>query len=268
MLSIGEFARLVGVSVRMLRHYDRLGLLAPARVDPQSGYRSYSSSQLTRANELVALKDLGFALEQVGALLAGDADGTRVRTLLEARRAELRAQVALDTQRLHRVEAKLRLFERGTMMTEYTEQALAPLTLVQLSATVADMAEIEDQVGPLFDRVNGLIDEAGAERVGPGVATYTLIDERMHVGVGEQVGDVATPAGLERVSVGAEARAIVTTLEAPDLSDIQAAWQGLVEEVERRGLTPSGTCREVYRATPFDGPDAPGWVVDLQQPVA
>ena len=48
MLSIGEFARLVGVSVRMLRHYDRLGLLEPARVDEYTGYRSYSTGQLDR----------------------------------------------------------------------------------------------------------------------------------------------------------------------------------------------------------------------------
>ena len=59
MVSIGEFARLVGVSVRMLRHYDRLGLLEPARVDEYTGYRSYSTAQLDRANRLVALKDAG-----------------------------------------------------------------------------------------------------------------------------------------------------------------------------------------------------------------
>lgn len=90
MLSIGEFARLVGVSVRMLRHYDQLGLLAPARVDPFTGYRSYSTQQLSRANELVALKDLGFSLEQVGSLLEEDVDGTRVQSLLLERRTSCR----------------------------------------------------------------------------------------------------------------------------------------------------------------------------------
>src|SRR6476660_3103900 len=58
MLSIGDFARLAGVSVRMLRHYDALGLLRPARVDPDSGYRTYTTAQLDRSNRLVALKDL------------------------------------------------------------------------------------------------------------------------------------------------------------------------------------------------------------------
>ncbi|MFI6794664.1 MerR family DNA-binding transcriptional regulator [Streptosporangium canum] len=48
MFSIGDFAQLGLVSVRMLRHYDALGLLQPARVDPASGYRFYQASQLSR----------------------------------------------------------------------------------------------------------------------------------------------------------------------------------------------------------------------------
>ncbi|WP_296193289.1 MerR family transcriptional regulator [uncultured Microbacterium sp.] len=76
MLSIGEFARLVGVSVRMLRHYDRLGLLVPARVDEYSGYRFYSAAQLDRANRLVALKDLGFRLDEVGESLGPPVAGS------------------------------------------------------------------------------------------------------------------------------------------------------------------------------------------------
>ena len=60
MLSIGDFARLAGVSVRMLRHYDRLGLVPAAHVDPSSGYRYYEPGQLPRIHALLALKDLGF----------------------------------------------------------------------------------------------------------------------------------------------------------------------------------------------------------------
>lgn len=54
MFNIGEFARLGRVSVRMLRHYDALGLLRPARVDPVTGYRYYEARQLSRLNRLLA----------------------------------------------------------------------------------------------------------------------------------------------------------------------------------------------------------------------
>ncbi|HEY2261209.1 MAG TPA: MerR family DNA-binding transcriptional regulator, partial [Streptosporangiaceae bacterium] len=71
MFSIGEFARLGGVSVRTLRHYDEIGLLQPATVDPDTGYRGYAAGQLGLLNRIVALKDLGLTLTQTGRLLDG-----------------------------------------------------------------------------------------------------------------------------------------------------------------------------------------------------
>jgi DNA-binding transcriptional MerR regulator len=70
MFTIGEFAQHGRVSVRMLRHYDAIGLLRPACVDPATGYRSYQVSQLAELNRLIALKELGFSLRQVRAIMA------------------------------------------------------------------------------------------------------------------------------------------------------------------------------------------------------
>ena len=74
MFTIGEFARAGRVSVRMLRHYDAIGLLRPAHVDLITGYRRYTADQLTRLNRVVALKDLGFTLEQVGTMVTENPD--------------------------------------------------------------------------------------------------------------------------------------------------------------------------------------------------
>ena len=68
MFKIGDFSKFSRVSVKMLRHYDELGLLKPALVDPATNYRYYSADQLPRLNRIIALKDLGFTLEQVGRL--------------------------------------------------------------------------------------------------------------------------------------------------------------------------------------------------------
>jgi DNA-binding transcriptional MerR regulator len=87
MLSIGDFARYGRVSVRMLRHYDTLGLLLPARVDPASGYRFYTAAQLARLNRIVALKDLGFTLDQVRAMLDEQVSAEQLRGMLRLRRA-------------------------------------------------------------------------------------------------------------------------------------------------------------------------------------
>jgi DNA-binding transcriptional MerR regulator len=72
MLNVGEFATLGQVSPRMLRHYDQLGLLAPERVAPETGYRSDGVQQLVRLHRLLALRDLGFTLERISGLLDGE----------------------------------------------------------------------------------------------------------------------------------------------------------------------------------------------------
>lgn len=267
MLCIGEFARLAGVSVRMLRHYDRLDLLRPQRVDPHSGYRSYSTVQLDRANQLIALRDLGFTLEQVGRLLDGDLPGEAVTVLLRRRRDELREQLTADQSRLRSVEARLRAIEKESPMSAFTESALPELRLVQLSVRIEEMSQIELVMGDMFARVADLIADAGLRPTGPGVATYTPDDGGLIAAAAEPIGDAPVPDGLEAVGVAPHPRALVARYTGPDVGGIQQAWQELVAEVETRELVPEGTCREVYLTTPFEDPGA-GWVVDLQQPVA
>lgn len=269
MLGIGDFARLAGVSVRMLRHYDRLGLLVPSRVDEFTGYRYYRAAQLDRANRLVAMKELGFTLEEVGELLADDLPRDRLVALLGDRASALREQIHADGRRLRHVETILRSIGRSNTMSEsaFVEQELPQLRLVQLAAVVREMSDIESEMGSMFGRVNDILDAASRERTGPGVAHYTATDDGMIAAAGEQIGTESAPAGLDVAHLDEVPRALVTTYVSDDLDGIQAAWQSLVLEVERRGLTPYGTCREVYVESPMD-PQGTRWVVELQQPVA
>jgi DNA-binding transcriptional MerR regulator len=116
MFSIGDFARHGRVSVRMLRHYDAIGLLRPAHVDPATGYRSYTAGQLSRLNRIVALKELGFTLEQVGSILDDKVSVEELRGMLRLRRAELQSRIAADAARLAQVEARLQIIEREGAM--------------------------------------------------------------------------------------------------------------------------------------------------------
>jgi len=76
--------------MRMLRHYDALGLLRPARVDAVTGYRSYEACHLSRLNRIVALEGRGFTLAQVQAFLSAG----ELRGMLRLRQAELQSQMA------------------------------------------------------------------------------------------------------------------------------------------------------------------------------
>lgn len=83
MFRISDFARLAGVSAKVLRDYDELGLFRPAWIDRQSGYRRYSPAQLPRLRRIVALRDVGVSLSEIRRLVGGGAD---LRAVLEDRR--------------------------------------------------------------------------------------------------------------------------------------------------------------------------------------
>ena len=69
MLKIGDFSKLSRISIRMLRHYDELGLLMPKTIDDFTGYRYYAEDQLPVAGRIASLKDMGFGLSAIKEIL-------------------------------------------------------------------------------------------------------------------------------------------------------------------------------------------------------
>lgn len=112
MLKIGEFAALAGISVRMLRHYDDLGLLHAHHVDHESGYRYYVLEQLPRLNRILALKDLGLALEDIRLLLDEALTADEIRGMLKLKQTQLHRLIREEQARLQRVENRLHYIER------------------------------------------------------------------------------------------------------------------------------------------------------------
>ena len=86
MLTIGPFSRIAGVSPKVLRTYDALGLFQPVWLERSSGYRYYSPAQLPEIRRILALRDLGIGLAEIAELVGGGMD---LREALTRRRAEL-----------------------------------------------------------------------------------------------------------------------------------------------------------------------------------
>jgi DNA-binding transcriptional MerR regulator len=101
-LPIGQFARLVGLSVGALRHYDEVGALVPAYVDPATGYRRYARSQVDDARTVALLRELEVPLDEVRAVLAEDDPAAR-RVLLARHRDRVTARVTRLQRVLHRL---------------------------------------------------------------------------------------------------------------------------------------------------------------------
>ena len=112
MFKIGEFSALTRVSVKTLRYYDELGLLRPIRIDPESGYRFYSASQLTRLHRILALKDLGFPLGRIAPALDQGVSADALRGMLMLRQVEQEERLRQEGERLARLKALLRLIDQ------------------------------------------------------------------------------------------------------------------------------------------------------------
>jgi len=111
MLKIGEFSRLSRVTVKTLHHYDEIGLLTPSRTHPSTSYRYYTLDQLPRLHTIMALKELGLSLEEIGQLLLDDLSADQIRGMYRLKRAELQQRVRDEQARLAQVEFRLRQLE-------------------------------------------------------------------------------------------------------------------------------------------------------------
>ncbi|GAB4084561.1 MerR family transcriptional regulator [Myceligenerans cantabricum] len=266
MLSIGAFAQIGQVTHRMLRHWDTAGLLVPAHVDEFNGYRSYDPSQLARLHRIVALRQLGFGLDDISAVLAEDIGTDRLAALLRDRQDELEREHALSTARLVDVERRLRLIEEEKHMSsiEIITKDLPPVRLAARTATVSEQPAIGAVVQPAFDEIGRILTDAhGPGRLGTPMATYEMVEDGIRAVVGYAY-DGEPLDGFDVVELPAVPDA-ACTVHLGSMAGIGSTWQALHTEMAARGWAPSAAGRELYvRAESADQAD---WVTEIQQPV-
>jgi DNA-binding transcriptional MerR regulator len=271
MFSIGEFARHGRVSVRMLRHYDAIGLLRPACVDPVSGYRFYQASQLSELNRVVALKDLGFTLQQVQAIVAEKVSAAELRGMLKLRRAEIHARIEAETARLARVEARLLTIEDEARVPVdgVVIKRLAPVRVGELTGEAAgyEPEAITPVIQPLYCDLWQRMASAGVTAAGPALAYY----EDTPAGDGAIVVHAAVPVAAEASGdhgfsvvelAGVESAAAI--IHHGSMDDVLSTGQALARWIDAHGYRSAGYAREVTLEWSAD-PDQ--WVTELQQPI-
>lgn len=269
MLNIGEFARLGQVSPRMLRHYDRLGLLTPERVDADTGYRSYGVKQLVRLHRLLALRDLGFTLQQISGLLDGELSAEQLRGMLRLRRAQLEQSVADEQTRLRHVEAHLRAIEGSITVNaqDVVIKQTQPLRVAEATDTAGGLDS--EHIGPLFERLapklGRHIAQAGA-RPGTMIGYYDepADDGSVGVHVAFEIGDQSVPAGDGIEIVELPVIEVASVVHRGGMENITPVYEELIRWVEDSGYRLAGYSRELYHEMEADGPS----VTELQMPIA
>jgi DNA-binding transcriptional MerR regulator len=177
-LKIGDFSQLGQVSVRTLHHYDERGLLKPARIDDWTGYRFYSVEQLPRLNRILALKDLGFSLEQIGRLVDDDVPAEQLRGMLALKQAEIERQLTAGRTRLLRVEARLRQIEQEGEPSPYeiVLKKTSPLTIASTRTTVPTVEDMPALRCDLYDELYEALERRGVEPGTPEFALYHTVE--------------------------------------------------------------------------------------------
>ncbi|MFC9331286.1 MerR family transcriptional regulator [Kitasatospora sp. NPDC057015] len=159
LITVGQLARRVGLTAKALRHYDRVGLLVPAVVDPGTGYRRYGRDQVALARLVHLLRSVDVPLEQVRACLVEPADRDAIQQVLIRHRRRLQARLDRVRADLHRTD---HLIEDGatTAMTDQDTEKPAPgteggerRTAVDLFNGVWRLLEKEDRSAEDDDRM-------------------------------------------------------------------------------------------------------------------
>ena len=280
MYKIGDFSQLGQVSVRMLRHYDKLDLLKPGHVDRWTGYRYYTLEQLPRLHRIMALKDLGLSLEQVGQLLDDPAADGRLHEMLEEKQQRIAAQLAEEQARLARVSARLAQINQLHEPIPY-EVALKSLPAQQIVA-IREVVPHVSEMGLIRDRIlRELYNRLDQYGVPPGneLAIYHLeayADENIDMSLGVEVAAPPTLPNAEnrlQQTILPPATTGASIVYHGDMWNIPEVVSNLYRWLGMNGYSSAGPYREIhlfgreldlFAVCPAPVPDA---VIELTVPV-
>ncbi|RPH56247.1 MAG: MerR family transcriptional regulator [Chloroflexi bacterium] len=269
MIRIGEFSRISQVSIKTLRFYDEVGLLHPAQVDDFTGYRYYTFSQLARLHRILALKEMGFPLEQIGHLLDDEVSPDQLRGMLKARRAEIKARLDDEMERLARVEARLKQIEEESIMSQI--EVVIKKVEPQQIASVRDIIPTYAEQGGLWGELEGYL---AMQRVRPVGACLTIYHDEEYK---ERDVDAEVCEPIGSAAPGESRRVKVRTLPAAEVASavhrgpyvtLGKSIQDMIQWLEANGYHITGPEREIYLQPGRNGSqNDPETVTEVQFPV-
>jgi DNA-binding transcriptional MerR regulator len=243
LLSIGAFSRMTFLTVKALRHYHDEGLLAPASVDPHSGYRYYRPEQVPTARLIRRLRELDLPVDEVRAVLAAP-DEERRNEVIVAHLDRMSRQLQ-ETQET--VDSLRRLLSGGVDDLEVAERDEPPVTTMAIRQSVSG----DDALAwwlDAFAELHRAVRVGGLVRSGPDGALFPT--KFFTEGVAELVVFVpveaaGTPSGRVEAYELPAARLAVTTYDGP-MIDLDSAYTAVGRAVLERSRSADGPVRERY----------------------
>ena len=274
MIRIGDFSKLSRVSIKALRFYDEMGLLKPVSVDCFTGYRSYEFDQLPRLHRILALKDLGFSLEEIGRLLESALSAEEMRGMLKLRQAEIRQQVQEEAERLERVEQWLRQIEQEDSMSKY-DVVIKKIEPIKIAA-VRGVVPTPPEQGGLWSELEGYLTAQHVHPTGPCFALYHDEEHKERdwdIEACEPIGGELKASKRVKVYTLPAVEMMACTIHHGPFVTIGEAYDAILKWVDENGYRIYGPGREIYVRVAEEGQGMvsqtdPETVTEIQFPVA
>jgi DNA-binding transcriptional MerR regulator len=268
LVTIGDFSRMTHLSVKALRHYHDVGLLEPADVDPQSGYRLYDAAQVGTAQVIRRFRDLGMPVDEVRSMLEAPDIETRNKVIV-AHLERMESQLA-DTRAT--VTSLRSMLEQPPAQTPVAFRT-APASRTLAIRSVIDLDDFMSWWGDAFKELRAELAASAAERAGPDGALYSpefFEDER-----GEVVAFIPVRSDTDADEVGAvqgelidvPAGELAVIVHEGSFEDLDRAYGRLGTIVAERAIGIGGPIREHYLIGPFDTEDEAAYRTEVCWPV-
>ena len=263
-MTIGDFSRATQLSVKTLRHYHHVGLLAPADVDTYNGYRRYRTDQIQTAQVIRRFRDLDMPLDQIHAVLEAPDLATRNQLITE-HLTSLEQSLA----RTQTAVASLRgLLDGSAAVAPISHRRVEATTAAAITAVVTMSDLVPWYLGALGE-LHAMLDARGIRPSGPIGGTFAgelFTDER-----GEATVFVPTPTEIqplgrvEPIVVPAAELAVIT--HPGSLADVDTAYGALAAYVANHALRVDGPIREYYLVGRQDTSDENAWRTEVGWPI-
>ena len=258
LVPIGRFSRMTRLSIKALRHYDRIGLLQPAEVDPSSGYRYYRLTQTRTAEAIRLLRGVDMSLDDIATVLADDTAPDVVDKLLDRHRERLAESVRVQQRRLTTVQ-RLITGKEPLVPYDVTTKTIDPITVVSIRRHT-DKAGISTAIGESMHALYATVMGSAAELAGaPTVLYHDVIDEEQSgdlevaLPIAEPAGPIAVDGDMVRRTV--DGGMVATTLHHGAYDEIDGAYHVLAGWIAEHGHTPGFPARELYLNDPSEVPE-------------
>ncbi len=273
MIKIGEFSKMSNVSVRMLRHYDQLGILTPIHVDESSGYRFYKAEQLQITSKILHLRELGVSLDDI-AKTVGNNCVTKLSDMLLEKSAQLECESRELKQRLNNIEHKLSNLTTGKNDEfNVTIKSVSAYNYASVRRTVTDLERFSEHCKSMHEFLYNLLASKNIEHCEREITRYHSYDvacEFLDVEVGVVIKKIsdATVEGLE-LKVLPECAYVASVIHHGAFYELKDKVVKLLEWVEWMGWIPNGPLREIHHSgrAIVNGVEMTSPVLELQLPI-